>query len=108
AVFGGPRKSLKTSLMLDLIVSLASGKTFLGVEAFGVPKPCKVACLSGESGEAVLQDATRAICAVGGPHGATEALFLPTVRPSSQCNRCRIVAETPTTGCEREVPPGRS
>src|SRR5436309_1437286 len=45
-VIGGPPKALKTSLALDLAVSLATGTEFLGL--FAVPRACKVAVFSGE------------------------------------------------------------
>jgi hypothetical protein len=51
-LIGGPKKSLKTSLALDLAISLATGSTFLG--RFTVPTPRSVVLFSGESGRHTL------------------------------------------------------
>jgi replicative DNA helicase len=59
-VIGGPRKSLKTSIGIDLAVSLSSGEPFLG--RFRVPKAVRAAVISGESGGATLQDLAQRVC----------------------------------------------
>lgn len=60
AILSGPKKALKTSIALDLVVSLASGTKFMG--QFEVPQPRRVAFMSGESGMSVLQETLMRIC----------------------------------------------
>ena len=59
-VFGGPQKSLKTSILIDLAISATSGTPFLG--RFTVPEFVPVALISGESGRAVIQANAKEIC----------------------------------------------
>lgn len=56
---GGPHKSLKTSIMTDLGVSVATGSPFLG--QFEIPEPRPVIFISGESGGATLQNLARRV-----------------------------------------------
>jgi hypothetical protein len=61
AVIGGPQKVLKTSVAIDLAVSLAGGTSWLG--EFACPAAKRVAILSGESGPFALQSVARRVCA---------------------------------------------
>jgi replicative DNA helicase len=59
-VMGGPRKSLKTSTLIDLALSMTAGVDFLG--EFHVPKPLRVCLFCGESGEATVQETYFRVC----------------------------------------------
>jgi hypothetical protein len=61
---GGPCKGMKTTLMLDLALSLASGKPFLGT--FPVSRKASVLFFSGESGPATLHETARRIASARG------------------------------------------
>lgn len=63
-VIGGPKKALKTSIAVDLAISLATGSKFL--EQFEVPQPVRVALMSGESGEPVLKETALRVCKAKG------------------------------------------
>ena len=62
AVVGGSKKTLKTSICIDMAISLAAGtrERFLG--KFDVENPRRVGVISGESGEATIRETARRIC----------------------------------------------
>jgi AAA domain len=61
-VMGGPKKVLKTSILIELAISLATAVKFLG--QFVVVQPVGVGFFSGESGAATVQETARRICRV--------------------------------------------
>jgi hypothetical protein len=65
-IIGGPKKCLKTSVLADLVISLATGTPFLAHPAFLVPNRVKVCFLSGESGDFTLQETAQRVCAQRG------------------------------------------
>jgi replicative DNA helicase len=59
-ILGGPKKAHKTSLAIDLALSLGSGTPFLG--AFPVPRRVRTAVFSGESSPGTIRRLVRRIC----------------------------------------------
>jgi replicative DNA helicase len=60
AIIAGPMKTLKTTVAIDLAVSLGTATPFLG--KFDVYNRTRVAVISGESGKPALQDTFRRVC----------------------------------------------
>jgi replicative DNA helicase len=91
-VVGAPKKSMKTSTMVDLAVSLASGLPALG--KFEVPEPVPVLLISGESGGYTLQETIRRVCGSKGLEG---------IDVESLEGRLFIGDELPQLGVEQDL-----
>jgi hypothetical protein len=63
-IIAGGKKTLKTSLLIDLGLSLATGRDFLG--RFRVNRSANVALMTGESGLATIQETARRIAIAKG------------------------------------------
>jgi hypothetical protein len=63
-IVAGGKKCLKTSIIIDMGVSLAVGGFFLG--KLRVNRACRVGIMTGESGLATIQETARRICRAAG------------------------------------------
>ncbi len=63
-IIAGGKKNLKTSLVIDMGISLAMGGFFLG--KLKVNRACRVGIMSGESGMATIQETARRIARAAG------------------------------------------
>jgi phage/plasmid primase-like uncharacterized protein len=63
-ILAGGKKTLKTSLLIDAGISLATGGYFLG--CLKVTRPCRVGIMTGESGLATIQETARRIAQAAG------------------------------------------
>lgn len=67
-IIGAPEKTLKTSILADMAISLGSGTPFLGYDQFAVTEPCSVCFMTIETGEAALQSLLHRITRSKGIH----------------------------------------
>jgi replicative DNA helicase len=99
-VLGGSKKSLKTSVAVDLAVSIGTGQSFLG--RFPVARRARVGFLSGESGEATLQETFRRVCRARGVTLATSDVWCEFRLPqlSSRTDLAGLAAAVRAAGVE--------
>jgi hypothetical protein len=91
-ILAGPKKALKTSIAIDLAISLATRGMFLGF--FRCTRACKVLMMSGESGMTTIQETARRQCAAAGWNLAdvTNLVFsdqLPRISSAEHLNALR-------------------
>jgi hypothetical protein len=80
ALVAGTKKVLKTSMLVDLAISLATGGRFLGY--FRVKRSCRVLMMSGESGLGTIQETARRIARAAGKElRSIEGLLWSTALP---------------------------
>ena len=84
-IVGGPTKSCKTNIMMDLALSIANGSPFLGCPEFAT-KQAPVLFCSYETGEARSQMVYRAICEARGLDPAKQDQFLFTTQIPKICD----------------------
>ncbi|MFO0948102.1 MAG: AAA family ATPase [Planctomycetota bacterium] len=89
AIISGPRKTLKTSIMLDAALSIATGTRFLGTFAVKEAKP-PVWVVSAESGGFTLQETMKRICRTKGITGARDesTILFSTRKPNLTNSEC--------------------
>lgn len=86
-----PEKTLKTTLMVDLGVSLTTGTDFLGVPEFSVPKPVNVLMMVGETEDDDIHEMTHRIARA---HGAD---------PVKDLSRLTWTKSLPAFGNDRHI-----
>jgi hypothetical protein len=99
-LIGGPKKTLKTSLAVDLAVSLATATPFLG--RFKVPEPTRVLLISGESGTAALGHTARRVYLaknlLGAPDGVSYVTRLPPLGNAGGLQTLEVLIRRTTSG----------
>lgn len=101
-IIAGPQKTLKTSLIIEAAIALATAGHFLG--KLLCPRACRVAVMTGESGLGAIQDCANRICAARGKWLSDIAnLFWTTDLPKFGDIAHMEALEEFLTGCEIEV-----
>ena len=100
-VVGGPLKCLKTHILLDLMISLASSTPFLG--RWNVPCPVRVAVIAGEDTDWQLRHRVRSICKAKGLPGPELPMFLGAMGTLPNLNTPETVEELCRMICDEGV-----
>lgn len=101
-IVAGGKKQLKTNILLDAAISLATAGKFLG--SLAVTRAARVAVMSGESGMATIQETCRRICKAKGLElRHVEGLIFSPDLPRLDDVRYLDAVETFVTGDEIEV-----
>ncbi|QDU56719.1 AAA family ATPase [Aeoliella mucimassa] len=94
-IIGGPSKTLKTNISLDLCIAIATGTPFLN--EFEVLKTGPVIFCSGESGRSRLQENSRSICNAYGLDYSSDFIIAPKVprgdRPEQMAALAELIAK---------------
>ncbi|TWT41450.1 hypothetical protein KOR42_48030 [Thalassoglobus neptunius] len=94
----GPKKSLKTNTLIDLVCSLGSGTPFLG--RFEVPEKRRAALMSSESGASTIQETANRIAKAKGFSGVGEienvlfAFETPLISTAKECEKIHEIIES--------------
>ena len=75
-IIAGPKKVLKTSVLIDLGVSLSEGVPFLNTNLFKINRRVRVGIMTGESGMGTIRETARRIQAAKGVFNHSDKLKL--------------------------------
>ena len=91
-IIAGQKKSLKTSIVIDLAISLSRAGHFLG--KFPVTRSARVAVMTGESGLATIQETARRIChAAGCRLSDLDVIWSPDLPRLARCDHIEALEE---------------